>query len=54
MGSYGKMLPVTGSVMLGVGGTAIANPWYAAAGAGLVVLGFLVVRIVRPARNPRA
>lgn len=53
MGYGGKTLPVTGAV-LALGGTSVTYPMVAAIGAVLVVGGFLIVRFIRPARNPRA
>lgn len=52
MGIYGK-LPVTGMALLTVGGTQITTPWIALAGGAAVITGFLLLRLVRPARSPR-
>lgn len=54
MGGYGKILPVTGIAALSIGGASIEYPVIAAIGGVAVIAGFLVLRLVRPARNPRA
>jgi hypothetical protein len=52
MGSYGKMLPVTGTALV-IGGTAVPYPYVAVAAAAVIIVGLLVLRLVRPAKLPR-
>lgn len=51
MGNYGTKLPVTGMGVLSVGGVSAGLPvWIAGLGMVLVIGGFLVHRMVRPAK----
>lgn len=47
MGSYGTTLPVTGGIA--IAGAAIGYPWIAGMAAALVVGGFLLLKLVKPA-----
>lgn len=50
MGGYGPKLPVTGMALLTVGGMQLTTPWMAAVGGAVVISGFLMLRLIRPAR----
>lgn len=45
----GNKLPLTGSAIF-IGGTAVAIPKVAAIGAGIILIGFVIMRLARPAR----
>lgn len=50
MGSYGSILPVTGTALI-VAGATVTTPWIAAVGGLLILTGFLALRLVKPARS---
>ena len=51
MGNYGAKLPLTGMGVLSVGGVTAGVPvWIAGVGMVLVVGGFFVHRLIRPAK----